>query len=184
MDFIWTGFKNTGIIMTFGGYHLYIMGSAWKHQQEIHRLQKDEMKALLAKMRLNGRWAFFIVIRMTDFWTRSDVATTRVSIRYWKKQILSGRDDEFALDSYARWAYKLYTLHGLYQTSSKASLLKIKSPAQLRADQKLLAKKLLAKKLLAKKLLAKAPKGRPGPKPKTPPPTEFVAWVPPPLNWD
>jgi hypothetical protein len=24
-DVIWTGFKNTGVAMTFGAYHLYVM---------------------------------------------------------------------------------------------------------------------------------------------------------------
>lgn len=51
-DVFWTGFKNTGIAMTFGAYHLYVMDEKWKLQQEIHRLQdektkeKEEMKEL------------------------------------------------------------------------------------------------------------------------------------------
>jgi hypothetical protein len=50
-DVIWTGFKNTGIAMTFGAYHLYVMDEKWKLQQEIHRLQDEKTKAMLEEMK-------------------------------------------------------------------------------------------------------------------------------------
>lgn len=50
-DVIWTGFKNMGIVMTFGAYHLYVMDEKWKLQQEIHRLQNEKTKAMLEEMK-------------------------------------------------------------------------------------------------------------------------------------
>lgn len=50
-DAICTGFKNTGIAMTFGAYHLYVMDKKWKLQQEIHRLQDEKTKAMLEEMK-------------------------------------------------------------------------------------------------------------------------------------
>ena len=41
-DTIWSGFKNAGVAMTFGAYHLYVMDEKWKLQQEIHKLQDEK----------------------------------------------------------------------------------------------------------------------------------------------
>ena len=38
-------------VMTFGAYHLYVMGEQWNRRQEIHRLQNEEAKAILEEMR-------------------------------------------------------------------------------------------------------------------------------------
>lgn len=51
MDVLWDGFKNIGIAMTFGAYHLYVMNDRWRVQQEIYRLQHEESKALLEQVR-------------------------------------------------------------------------------------------------------------------------------------
>ena len=48
---IWTGFKNTGVAMTFGAYHLYLMGEQWKLRQKIHRRQDEMAIAMLEEMR-------------------------------------------------------------------------------------------------------------------------------------
>jgi len=50
-DFLWTGFKNTGIAMTFGAYHFYLMGEKWKLQQTMYRLQDEKTKAMLKEMK-------------------------------------------------------------------------------------------------------------------------------------
>jgi len=50
-DILWAGFKNTGVVMTFGAYHLYIMDERWKLQQEIHKLQDEKTRAMLEEMK-------------------------------------------------------------------------------------------------------------------------------------
>ena len=46
-DIIW----NTGIVMTFGAYHFYLMDEQWKLQQEIYRLQDAKSKEMLEEMK-------------------------------------------------------------------------------------------------------------------------------------
>jgi len=50
-EFLYTGIKNTGVAMTFGAYHLYVMDERWKLQQEIQRLQDEKTKAMLDEMK-------------------------------------------------------------------------------------------------------------------------------------
>jgi len=50
-EFLFTGLKNTGMAMTFGAYHLYVMDERWKLQQEIQRLQDEKTNAMLEEMR-------------------------------------------------------------------------------------------------------------------------------------
>jgi len=54
-DILWTGFKNTGIAMTFGAYHLYLMDEKWKLQQTMYRLQDEKAKAMLKEMKRHNR---------------------------------------------------------------------------------------------------------------------------------
>jgi hypothetical protein len=57
-EFLFTGLKNTGMAMTFGAYHLYVMDERWKLQQEIQRLQDEKTNAMLEEMRelAKRRW--------------------------------------------------------------------------------------------------------------------------------
>jgi hypothetical protein len=57
-EFLFTGLKNTGMAMTFGAYHLYLMDERWKLQQEIQRLQDEKTNAMLEEMRelAKRRW--------------------------------------------------------------------------------------------------------------------------------
>jgi len=57
-EFLFTGLKNTGMAMTFGAYHLYLMDERWKLQQEIQRLQDEKINAMLEEMRelAKRRW--------------------------------------------------------------------------------------------------------------------------------
>ena len=57
-DILWGGVKNTGVAMTFGAYHLYVMDERWKLQQEIQKLQDERTKAMLEEMKelAKRRW--------------------------------------------------------------------------------------------------------------------------------
>jgi len=57
-EFLFIGLKNTGMAMTFGAYHLYVMDERWKLQQEIQRLQDEKTNAMLEEMRelAKRRW--------------------------------------------------------------------------------------------------------------------------------